>query len=162
MAIFMKYIEGNIWDCDADAIVITTNGIVKGNGSLVMGRGLALQATQMIPGIDYQLGQLVSTSGNHVYEITSYVATIFSFPTKHNWRSPSDPLLIARSAKELKDLVDSPDHAHLKKIVMPRVGCGLGQLSWPMVVEPLLQRIGLDDRFHIITPPPKPKTSKGS
>lgn len=158
----MNYIEGNIWDCDADAIVVTTNGIVKGNGALVMGKGLAKQAVDMIPGIDYYLGQLVQTSGNHVYEMVSSIATVFSFPTKHNWRSPADPILIDRSARELLAIVDSPDHKHLKKIVLPQVGCGLGQLSWPLVVEPILQQVGLDDRFYVISPPAKASQTKGA
>lgn len=39
---------GNMWDAwdDADLFLITTNAIIKANGELVMGRGMALQARE--------------------------------------------------------------------------------------------------------------------
>ena len=39
---------GNMWDSwdDADLFLITTNAVIKVNGELVMGRGIALEARQ--------------------------------------------------------------------------------------------------------------------
>jgi hypothetical protein len=39
----------------------------------------------------------------------------------------------------------------IPKVVMPRVGCGLGQLDWDNQVKPLLEMY-LDDRFWVVSP----------
>ena len=40
----MNEVNGNLWDSNADIIVITTNGAVRKDGAAIMGRGVALQA----------------------------------------------------------------------------------------------------------------------
>ena len=57
----------------------------------------------------------------------------------------SNILLIVRSAIELVELADQ--HTEWKTIVMPRPGCGAGELSWSEV-KPYIEDI-LDDRFHV-------------
>lgn len=146
--------RGNLWEQDADAIVITTNGYVKKNGACVMGRGCALEATRYCPGIEHVLGKEIIEHGNHVYLLGrwrtfaphDHLTSIFSFPTKHRWFETSDPLLIERSAIEL---VDRIDELRFTRVVLPRPGCGNGQLNWADV-EPELSAI-LDDRFTVIT-----------
>ena len=56
MVINMKEVKGDIWKSDCDIIAITTNGVVKKNGELVMGRGIASQAKQRYPDIPKILG----------------------------------------------------------------------------------------------------------
>lgn len=146
----MKHITGNIFNIkDADAICVPTNGIVKANGELVMGAGLALQFKNKYLGLAYRLGKKVKKFGNRVNtDWVSYDSrTIVSFPTKHDWREPSDLDLIVKSAVELAELAEQKKWT---KVVLPRVGTGLGQLPWEQVkavLEPIL-----DDRFLIITP----------
>ena len=53
------YKQGDYWSDTADYKLITTNSVVKKNGALVMGRGLAKQARDAIPGIDKQFGQRI-------------------------------------------------------------------------------------------------------
>lgn len=138
----MIEIVGNIWQYPAHKIVITTNGTVKSNGELVMGRGLALQAKTKFPNLAYDLGQAVTLNGNHVQRIPKYLSLI-SFPVKHNWYEKADLKLIERSCFELKHIIDS-DLIY----VMPRPGCGNGKLSWNEVKD--LVAI-LPDNVHIIT-----------
>ena len=57
----------------------------------------------------------------------------------------SNILLIVRSAIELVELADQ--HTEWKTIVMPRPGCGAGELSWSEV-KPYIEDI-FDDRFHV-------------
>jgi hypothetical protein len=150
----MKETTGNLWEQDADAICITTNGFVKKNGACVMGRGCALEATRYCPGIEFSLGALILRYGNHVYELGrwrtfaphDHPTQIFSFPTKHKWIEKSDIDLIERSAHELATHTYELGY---ERVVLPRPGCGNGQLSWDNV-KPVLEKI-LDDRFVVIT-----------
>lgn len=80
----MKEVKGNIWNFweKGHWIVIPTNGTVKSNGEAVMGRGLALQLTQRIPGIQKELGDQLHRIGNRpVFFMTHHVITL---PVKHN------------------------------------------------------------------------------
>jgi hypothetical protein len=61
------------------------------------------------------------------------------------WKAKSDLALIKHSAEELVELTDE---MKWKKVCLPRVGCGHGELSWQSVYD-LINPI-LDDRFHII------------
>lgn len=145
----MKEAYGDLWNYDGDAvIVITTNGAVKRNGECVMGRGCALEAKNRYPGLPAALGKAIKERGN----IPFYFPTqrIMTLPVKHIWNQPADPELIRRS---LMAMVEKVDKLGLEKVVMPRPGCGNGQLSWDDI-RPMCEEI-LDDRFTVITFPPK-------
>jgi O-acetyl-ADP-ribose deacetylase (regulator of RNase III) len=158
----MKEIKGNIFDINADAICVTTNGVTKANGELVMGKGIALEFKNKFPSLPAVLGKAVKKNGNVVHvnkawEITPYNLGntpsyhIISFPTKHDWRDKSDINLIIQSAQQA---VIVADKLGLKKVLLPRPGCGLGGLNWEKEVKPAIEGI-LDDRFWIVTPVPE-------
>lgn len=63
------------------------------------------------------------------------------------WACYADADLIRRSAEELRELADA---ARWSRIVLPRPGCGAGELRWDIHVRPLLAPL-LDDRFVVIT-----------
>ena len=140
----MREVEGNLWDYPADWRVIPTNGFVKRNGAAVMGRGLALQATERFPGLAYVLGKELLEQGNHVHLLPEF--SLVTFPVKHNWWEDASLELIERSVKELKLLFVTGD---MLSVSLPRVGCGNGRLSWDDV-KPLL--VGLDYRFTVVYP----------
>lgn len=145
----------DLWSClDADAICITTNGYVKQSGYAVMGRGVAKQATERMPGIALDLGRAITRHGHRVIIVRSWeppgtpagvAIPIVAFPVKHHWCDAADPELIARSAGELNNLAGAMGW---QKVVLPRPGCGNGRLSWD-TVRPLLH--DLDDRFVVVT-----------
>lgn len=140
----MKIIKEDIWkywmnDC---VIVIPTNGFVKKDGSLVMGRGLALQAKNYIHNIEYILGNLVKEFGNTVYYIKE--AHIFSFPVKHNWWEKADLELIEKSCNRLSTSIENI----ITPIIMPKIGCGNGKLNWKDV-EPIIKKY-LKDKVVIV------------
>lgn len=146
----MNEVTGELWEFEADAHVITTNGFVKRSGELVMGRGCAYQARQMFPGLDVELGRMVSWSGNHVYHVGSpnvdtIVKNLVSFPVKRNWWEYADEEIIERSTQELIDLTNAEGW---DSVVLPRPGVGNGRLSWDDV-KPIIDI--LDDRFYVIT-----------
>ena len=139
---------GNLWTYPADAVVITTNGFVKKNGEVVMGRGCALEAAIKWPNLPKWIGQAIEDYGNHVFAFRRDIGNlkIFTMPVKHHWREKADIKLIKRSAEELTAEVNAWGY---KTVVMPRPGCGNGQLDWEDV-KPVLEEI-LDDRFVAIT-----------
>lgn len=145
----MKEDVGNLWTYPADAIVITTNGFVKKNGEAVMGRGCAWEAAQIMPWLPESLGLSLKRDGNIVqnFGFRSEIGKwLLSMPVKHNWFESADINLIEESAHGLRYLA----HIYqLDNIVMPRPGCGNGNLDWAKV-KPILENI-LDDRFVVIT-----------
>jgi len=145
----MQEIVANFWTTHKrfDAIVCPTNGVIKKNGELVMGGGLAKQFKERFPYVPFAWGQMVQESGNHIclYEHEE-LPDLLSFPSKKHWRDNSDIELIRRSADELVALTDQRGYA---RVLVPRVGCGLGGLTWQKVRPIMASR--LDDRFTIIT-----------
>ena len=173
----MLEITGNMWSLvdSYDAIVITTNGCVKTNGEAVMGRGCAPEAAKRFPELPRSLGNTITAHGNHCHRF-DFATVIVTFPVKpqsmflySDWQvrqyvvgykadSLSPPCsvpgwmlkaqlpLIDRSAKELVEIVDN---AKWESVLMPRPGCGAGELDWPTVksyLEPYL-----DSRFTVAT-----------
>lgn len=57
----------------------------------------------------------------------------------------SNTVIIAGALIQLVALADA--HPEWKTIVMPRPGCGAGELPWE-IVKPMLEEV-LDDRFHV-------------
>lgn len=145
----MKEVTGNLWTYPADVRVITTNGFVKKNGEAVMGRGCALEAAKKYPSLPKVLGDHIKSNGNHVSWLygCDRGELLWSFPVKHNWYEKADLTLIERSARELYNEFNAKKS--VKVVVLPRPGCGNGQLNWNDV-RPILEPI-LDDRFHVIT-----------
>lgn len=155
----MIEIQGDYWEevkkGGYDAIVCTTNKIVKANGELVMGVGIALDFKKKFPFLPKKWGEILNKRGQNQGIIVSQVFDIFNengsqkyvvaFPTKQDWRNDSDITLIRKSSQQLKFLVDA---LGLKKVLMTRPGCGMGKLKW----DDVKKEIGgfLDDRFYVI------------
>jgi hypothetical protein len=146
----MKQVRGDVFDLmqnDYDAFCITTNGVVKQNGACVMGRGIAQTCRDRFKGIDLRLGRKLKEGGNHVYQLGQYEdGRILSFPVKHLWNEQADTNLIERSCHELNKLVDEKGYS---KVLLPRPGCGNGQLSWADV-KPVIEPI-LSDKIYVVT-----------
>lgn len=135
----------DLWTYPCDLRVITTNGDVNREGLAVMGRGVALQATQRYPTLRKEFGDALRARGNIVLPLRWDLA---SFPVKHHWHEVADPDLIYQSAYQLKELVNA---LGVKVCAVPRPGCGNGQLDYDRDVrDVLLGWWGTDDRFHIL------------
>ena len=141
---------GDIWKTDRDVMAITTNGVVKNNGELVMGKGIALQAKRRYPGLPKAMGDFVSTIGcGNIPEIfycgadVGKLVTLVSLPTKHHWRDKSDISLIKKSLIIIEDIIPKS-----QTIALTRPGCGNGGLNWETEVKPIIEPL-LNDRFTI-------------
>lgn len=138
----MIEIVGDIWSSSIQYKCVTTNGVLRNNGELVMGAGIALQAKQRFPELPARLGKNVSMFGNKPFIF--HDIGIISFPTKHHWKDKSDIGLIRQSAEHIVGFVKA---LSIKEVALTRCGCGLGGLVWSnvkSVLEPIL-----DDRFKV-------------
>lgn len=148
--------ECDLWDrakhSDVDLLICTTNNVIKNNGALVMGAGVAAQFCNYFKYVEFAWGKQISKldpdygflldgprnwGNNSIY--------LGALQTKRNWRDPSDIDLIVRSSKKMKAAVDL---FGFQKVIMSRPGCGNGQLTWAKVRSKLKF---LDDRFVVVS-----------
>jgi len=160
-----------------DVICITTNGFIKNNGECVMGRGCAREASKVWPQLPKALGDHIKTMGNTPM-VTEFVGRrenykVVTFPVKGTkapcafdksnvvkhmqkqmkvgkmvpgWALIADVEIITQSALTLRAMADEMGWS---MVILPRPGCGAGELYW-QAVGPVLKAI-LDDRFYAIT-----------
>lgn len=138
----MVEVSGDIWAEQGRAIIaITTSGSVSRQGRAVLRRGVAGEAARRFPELPELLGSLLGRKGNHVHLLEH---GIVSFPVEESaWENP-DLRLIARSARELREMADREGW---DRVLVPRPGCGGGGLDW-LEVRPLLARY-FDGRFAV-------------
>jgi len=139
----------------ADAICFTSNGILKKNGALIMGAGVAKAFRDNFFNIDHSAGSLVKERGNICQIVSNSTRNpelpegrrldIVAFPTKHRPQDKSDIELIKKSAVELVELADM---LSWKLVFLPAPGCSNGKLDFETEVKPVIKKI-LDDRFVI-------------
>ena len=86
------------------------------------------------------------TGSNAVTRMTRHFSLGDVMP---GWACRADLSLIRRSAEELVGLTNEQ---HWTQVILPRPGCGAGELSWE-AIRPLLATL-LDDRFGVISFPP--------
>lgn len=145
----MIEISGDIFELfdggEYAAIVIPTNATLNKSRELVMGAGVALTAKRRWPWLPSALALDLDRALTPV-RAPDGTRWILSFRTKNNWRNPSTIGMVRRSAANLERWA----HQWLPsdgKVILPRVGCGRGGLTWDDVkrtIEPFL-----DDRFHV-------------
>jgi O-acetyl-ADP-ribose deacetylase (regulator of RNase III) len=128
----IKYITGNILESTAQALVNTVNTVG------VMGKGIALQFKKAYPSNfkayveackkgEIVIGQLFVTKDRN---IDSGEKLIVNFPTKQDWKKPSEYAYIDAGLDKLKLLIQEN---HIKSIAIPPIGAGNGGLDWERV-----------------------------
>lgn len=155
----MKYLKEDLFTAfdqklvdKANCLVCTTNCIVKKDGCLTMGKGIAAEFKKRYPSIDKHWGrdQLIWNRKNcgdikpkvHLYQVEDL--TIIGFPTKINWRDNSSIKLITSMLLELKMYFRMPIYYH-SKCLIPKLGCSNGGLEWKDV-RPVMEEY-LGDNF---------------
>lgn len=95
------------------------------------------------------------------YEMGIVTVEVYSFPTKHDYRNPADLELIEQSCEQIasryrvrvmdnKIVPDTVARPLIPKVVLPRVGCGLGQLDWETQVKPICEKHFIGDDWIIV------------
>lgn len=166
----MKELKEDLFECifdpEADAICITTNGNYSAQGVAIMGGGCAGVAARRWPQMPIRLGKMLKSFMSNIPFVIGAVddegealpltkelvdnrqfkCLVFSFPTINNLIDGSNLELIKQSATIMMDYANQ---YNLKKIILPRPGVGIGGLSWKDV-KPAIETI-LDDRFVIVS-----------
>lgn len=143
-------------------IVIPTNAECRADGRAVMGAGVALKASVRWFWLARELGDSLRRDGQRVVVFDQHAPVadhpnsarrVVAFPTKTLWRRPSDLELVAQSAEQLRDAyreAATKSQAPFR-VLLPRVGSGLGGLAWS-VVRDKISSILADDVFVVRTP----------
>lgn len=101
----MQLIKGNIWESASQNIAITTNSVIRTDGSLVMGAGIAKEAALKYPDLAYKAGQLISALNKHtkwygfIGSFSYPDRNIYLFQTKTLFTRPSCLKLIEHSTE---------------------------------------------------------------
>jgi O-acetyl-ADP-ribose deacetylase (regulator of RNase III) len=147
-----KYIIGNILESDAVALVNTVN--TQG----VMGKGIALQFKKAFPNnfklyVDacknekISVGKLLVT---HESNLNTGEKIIINFPTKQDWRKPSEYSFVEDG---LDDLINIIKLYQIKSIAIPPLGAGNGGLKWEKVKKIIEQKLShLDTEIFVYEP----------
>ena len=143
---------------------ITSNGVLRESGDLVMGGIVAAEAARRHPELPGILGACVMNSngrlgipverkdfrgnlypmGNVPFYVAKY--NMISFPTKSIYWENSEIGLIALSAYRLTERMQQ---FGLQRVFLPRPGCTNGGLDWATQVRPLLEPI-LPDSVTVV------------
>ncbi|MEP6467058.1 MAG: macro domain-containing protein [Parafilimonas sp.] len=134
----IHYVKGNLLDSKAEALVNTVNTVG------VMGKGVALQFKQQFPENTkvfikackegkITIGKLLVTKDTSLH---SGEKIIINFPTKTDWRKPSEYNYIEKGLQDLLHIIKERD---IKSIALPPLGAGNGGLNWVRVKQ-ILER----------------------
>lgn len=125
----IRFLKGNLLESSAEALVNTVNTVG------VMGKGIALQFKNQFPN-NYKI--YLKACKNQEFNIGDLLVTeevsllggkkiIINFPTKTDWRKPSEYSYIEKGVVELKKVIQE---RNIKSIAIPPLGAGNGGLEW--------------------------------
>jgi O-acetyl-ADP-ribose deacetylase (regulator of RNase III) len=129
----IHYCEGNLLASTAQALVNTVNTVG------VMGKGIALQFKNQFPE-NYKAYRKACKTGEIAIGklfVTNELAvdgpkTIINFPTKTDWRKPSEYKYVEDGLIALSKLIQQ---RQLESVALPPLGAGNGGLLWNRVKE---------------------------
>jgi hypothetical protein len=127
----------DVWDLHAAGlwVVIPTNVTCKGDGTAVMGAGLALDAATRFPDLPARYGRALR-AGNPRVAIGDH--RLLLAPTKDHWREPAQMALVLELLDGAVRWTTANPELGLA-VVAP--GCGLGGLGWPLVRAAAVDRL---------------------
>lgn len=147
----IEYTIGNLFESDAEALVNTVNTVG------VMGKGVALQFkknfhnnykayVEACKNGDVQIGRMFVVRDHSLLG----EKLIVNFPTKTDWRKPSEYEYVERG---LDALVDTIRQYGIKSIAIPPLGAGNGGLHWDRVKKMIEEKlVALDVRIIVYEP----------
>jgi hypothetical protein len=144
------YQQGNVFEYPPEFLkIVTTNGYIRKNGELVMGRGAALDAKNRYPDLPILAGNTIrvypfKSEQEFLYHKYGFVYLsmydIGLFQVKYHWEDAADLDLIAYSVTQLNAFVSKFD----RLCVMNYPGIGNGKRSKEEIMpllEPLSPRV---------------------
>jgi O-acetyl-ADP-ribose deacetylase (regulator of RNase III) len=140
----IQYVKGDLFESDAQALVNTVNTVG------VMGKGIALQFKKIFPHNfrvyrevckrnELHTGKMLVTRDSSLH---TGEKIIVNFPTKEDWRKPSEYVYIE---KGLDDLVRVLEEYQIGSIAIPPLGAGNGGLNWEKVKQLILHKLNTSE-----------------
>jgi len=130
----IAYVHGSLFESPAKVLVNTVNTVG------VMGKGIAKNFKQVYPQMFAQYQAYCESGQLDIGKLFLYKTShkwVLNFPTKKNWRQPSEPEYVERG---LQKFVDTYAVKGITSVAFPELGCGNGGLDWEGVVRPLMER----------------------
>ena len=144
----IKYVTGDIFKSDVEAIVNTVN--TEG----IMGKGLALQFKKRFPDNFKAYEKFCKDGllfvGNMFIFPTNALSGpryIINFPTKKSWKNKSK---IEDIRQGLSSLVRDIQALKIHSIAIPPLGCGLGGLSWNEVKQAIEEAFTDQNQLEVL------------
>ncbi len=133
-------IKDNIWNIykNYDAICCTCNNVIKNNGELVMGAGIAKEFKIKYDWLSKSWGDRIKPDLNFFITLMKVKPHLIYFQTKFHWKDKSDIDLIISSMKKLCFQIDI---LNWNKVLLPQPGCTNGGLSWENEVYPKIKHM---------------------
>lgn len=136
----IKFVSGDFFSYDADIMVNTVNCVG------VMGAGVALAFKKRFPEMfsDYvqQCKRNLIRPGHPTVwvqkDMISKKVEIINFPTKNDWRKPSEYPYIEEGLEWLASFLEERAG---KIVTLPALGCGHGGLEWEKVRAMILEKL---------------------
>lgn len=153
----IEYIEGDIFESPAQVIVNTVNTVG------VMGKGLALSFKRRYPEIFEKYKKVCEKKQLTIGKLMLFYEAdhwILLFPTKENWRNPSQLEYIEQG---LEKFCRTYAEKHITSVAFPRLGCGNGALNWEDVkplMEKYLSKLPIDVYVYLGVNPDLPPEHK--
>ncbi len=141
----MRVLYGDMWKLPADGLVVATNTTVLKSGNLIMGGGQALAAARLYPELPLVFGAHHKLSEVPFGWKAKDGKVIITVPTK---RDPGKDSILELIESGCKLLPVVADQHKLKNVLLPMLGCGLGNLKEKEVLPVLTKH--LDDRFALV------------
>jgi hypothetical protein len=143
--------RGDMWDVfgRTDLFMITTNPIIRKDGGVVMGRGIALEAKKRFPSLPYDFARAINPKLCGGYQAVSPTGVIRHykgqlvgfFMVKSHWNRPAELDIIEDSVTNLSEWAH-----HLGRVDLNFPGVGNGKLRREDVL-PIIEQ--LPDNVHV-------------
>jgi hypothetical protein len=136
--------RGQMWNAyyKSDAFCITTNSYIRNDGNLVMGRGIARTARDVIDGIDKKFGNRIRNRCGHLGTYGLLPADpkssrMVAFQVKTHFKNSADTDLIQQSAEKLRTVAIQNSN---RRFDLNYPGIGAGRLNLKKV-KPIVSEL---------------------
>lgn len=143
----ITYVEGSLFHSPAGVLVNTVNTVG------VMGKGIAADFRKLYPGMYEEYRTLCEAGKIEIGTLWLYRSankSVLNFPTKQDWRRPSDLKFIEAG---LRAFVRMYQAAGISSIAFPALGCGNGGLDFEGAVRPLMEHYLRDTKANVFIYP---------
>lgn len=139
-----KFLTGDLFK--AQGLTALAHGC---NCAGAMGKGIAMEFRSRFPEMYAEYKELCSRgrfNPGDVFMWTKNDCTVFNLATQRTWRAKAD---LGAIEVALREMVRLAEEAHIDRVGLPKIGAGLGGLSWEHVRQVLIE-IGNETTVELV------------